>query len=183
VLLTELEKERQSVKFESRSGTLGVGRNGQLLTMDFPAWRLSPCEAPPSALLEGLGKQPQEVFCVDSGKNYFVVYGSEAEVLDVHPNFVLLEGLHPYGVIVTAPGNNSDCASRYFAPSYGIPEDPVTGSIHSALVPFWAKRLNKKQIHARQVSERGGELFCEDKGDRVNIAGHAVKYLEGKIYV
>jgi PhzF family phenazine biosynthesis protein len=183
VILTELEKERQSVKFESRSGTLGVERNGKLLTMDFPAWRLSPCDAPPAALLEGLGKQPQEVFRVDQGSNYFVVYGSEAEVLDVRPNFALLETLHPHGVIVTAPGNNSDCASRYFAPSYGIPEDPVTGSIHSALVPFWAKRLNKKEIHARQVSERGGDLFCEDRRDRVNISGNAVKYLEGKIYV
>ena len=86
-------------------------------------------------------------------------------------------------MIVTAPGADSDCASRYFVPGFGIPEDPVTGSIHSALVPFWAQRLNKKQIHARQVSRRGGELFCEDRGARVRIGGYAVKYLQGSITI
>jgi PhzF family phenazine biosynthesis protein len=183
VIFTELERTRQVVRFESRSGPLYVKRNGDLLTMDFPAWGLDPCEQPPAALLEGLGKQPLELFSVTPGTNYFAVYGSETEVRSLNPNFTTLEELHPYGVIVTAPGDKADCASRYFVPSYGIPEDPVTGSIHSALTPFWAKRLNKKEIHARQVSSRGGDLFCEDGGERVNISGHAIKYLEGKIYV
>ena len=151
--------------------------------MDFPTWHLQRLEQPPTALLEGIGGAPRELFSVTAGNNYFAVYSSEAEVVSLRPDFAKLEQLHPNGVIVTAPGDNSDCASRYFAPSYGIPEDPATGSIHSALTPFWAKRLNKKSIYARQVSERGAELFCEDNGDRVLISGRAIKYLEGKIYI
>jgi PhzF family phenazine biosynthesis protein len=183
VIFTELEPTREAVRFESRSGPLFVRRNQTLLTMDFPSWGLKRCEQPPAALLEGLGKKPLELFSVIPGTNYFAVFGTEAEVVSIRPNFTRLEELHPYGVIVTAPGDKADCASRYFVPSYGIPEDPVTGSIHSALTPFWAKRLKKKEIHARQVSSRGGDLFCEDRGERVNISGQAIKYLEGKIYI
>lgn len=183
VIFTELEPGRQAIRFESRSGPLLVRRNADLLTMDFPSWGLEHCHQPPAALVEGLGKLPQEIFSVTPGTNYLAVYGTEAEVVSLRPNFSRLEELHPSGVIVTAPGLKSDCASRYFAPGYGIPEDPVTGSIHSALTPFWAKRLKKKEIHARQVSSRGGDLFCEDRGERVIISGRAVKYLEGKIQI
>lgn len=183
VIFTELDTACQSVKFESRSGSLWVKRDGSLITMDFPALRLKACENPPTVLFKGLGKQPEEVYFVDTDSNYFAIYDSEETVLSILPNLGLLEQLHPYGVVVTAVGRQADCVSRYFAPSYGIPEDPVTGSIHCALVPYWAKRLNKTQIHARQISPRGGELLCEDKGNRVNISGHAVKYLEGKIYL
>ena len=183
VLFTELQPERESVEFASRSGPLFVKRNGDILTMDFPTWHLQSLNQPPAELLAGLQNKPREIFFVTSGKNYFAVYDSETEVVALRPDFAKLEQLHPNGVIVTAPGDNSDCASRYFAPSYGIPEDPATGSIHSALTPFWAKRLNKKSIHARQVSERGAELFCEENGDRVLISGRAVKYMEGMIYV
>lgn len=183
VIFTELERTRQAVRFESRSGPLFVRRNGELLAMDFPAWGVEKCEHPPTALLEGLKRQPQEIFSVTPGTNYLTVYATETEVRSLQPNFASLEELHPFGVIVSAPGDKSDCASRYFVPSYGIPEDPVTGSIHSALTPFWAKRLNKKEIHARQVSPRGGDLFCEDRGERVNISGNAIKYLEGQIYI
>lgn len=101
----------------------------------------------------------------------------------MRPNLPLLEQLHPYGVAVTAIGDEADFVSRYFAPSYGVPEDPVTGSIHCALVPYWSKRLGKSQLHARQVSRRGGDLFCEDLPDRVLISGQAVKYFEGDIYI
>jgi predicted PhzF superfamily epimerase YddE/YHI9 len=183
VIFTEFDRAREAVRFESKSGPLGVKRNGSMLMMDFPALQMNPCEHPPSALLQGLGKNPRVVFSVDTDPNYFAVYESEEEVLSIQPSLGLFEQLHPYGVAVTAPGSNTDCASRYFAPSYGIPEDPATGSIHCALVPYWAACLNKTQIHARQVSARGGELFCEDKGDRVSLAGYAVKYLEGRIYV
>jgi PhzF family phenazine biosynthesis protein len=182
VIFTELHPSLDSIRFESRSGPLFVKRNKKFLTMDFPSWSLETNQNPPAALIEGLGKQPQEIYTVTSSTNYFTVFSSESELLSLKPNFTRLEELHPDGVIATARGDNSDCASRYFAPSYGIPEDPVTGSIHSALTPFWGKRLNKRDIHARQVSARGGELFCEDKGDRVNISGRAIKYLEGKIY-
>lgn len=183
VIFTELQPERESVEFSSRSGPLFVKRSGEVLTMDFPAWSLRNVEQAPSALLEGLRSAPREVLLVTPGTNYFCVYGSEAEVISLRPDFTKLEELHPYGVIVTAPGDKSDCASRYFAPSYGIPEDPVTGSIHSALTPYWASRLKKNKIHARQVSARGGELFCEDKGNRVLISGRAAKYLEGRIFI
>jgi len=183
VIFNELEPQRESIEFASRSGPLFVRRNGEMLTMDFPSWSLRTLDKAPTALLDGLRSAPGELFVVTPGTNYFAVYGSEAEVLALRPDFTKLEELHPYGVIVTAPGDHSDCASRYFAPSYGIPEDPVTGSIHSALTPYWAKRLNKKNIYARQVSARGGELFCEDHGDRVLISGKAIKYLDGKIYL
>jgi predicted PhzF superfamily epimerase YddE/YHI9 len=160
-----------------------VNADANLLVMNFPALKLKPCLNPPDALIRGLGKRPEELFSAETDNNYFAIYETEDDVRAIKPQFNLLEQLHPFGVVVTAPSQNADCASRYFAPSYGIAEDPVTGSIHSALVPYWAKRLNKSQIHAHQVSPRGGELFCEDKGDRVNIAGYAVKYLEGTIYV
>ncbi len=183
VLFTELQPECEAVEFASRSGPLFVKRDGDMLTMDFPTWYLESLKEPPPELLAGLRTKPREIFSVNPGNNYFAVYNSEAEVLALRPDFAKLEQLHPNGVIATAPGDNSDCASRYFAPSYGIPEDPATGSIHSALTPFWAKRLNKKNIHARQVSERGAELFCEDQGERVFISGRAVKYMEGMIFV
>jgi PhzF family phenazine biosynthesis protein len=183
VIFTELDTQRRSVQFDSRSGRLRVNMDANLLVMDFPALKLKPCLNPPETLIEGLGRRPQELFSAEMDDNYFAVYETEDDVRAIKPQFNLLEQLHPFGVVATAPGKHADCASRYFAPGYGIPEDPVTGSIHAALAPLWAKRLNKSQIHAHQVSPRGGELFCEDKGDRVNIAGYAVKYLEGMIYV
>lgn len=183
VLFTELQPERRSVSFDSRSGPLGVEREGDRLTMDFPTWTLKAVDSPPDALVAGLGKTPAEMYLVSTDDNYFAVYDSEADVRSLAPDFSALETLHPAGVVVTAPGNDADCASRYFAPSWGIPEDPATGSIHCGLVPYWAKRLGKKEIYAHQVSARGGELFCEDKGERVAISGHAVKYLEGTISI
>lgn len=183
VVFTELVPGRDSVRFQSRSGELIVQRAGKLLHMDFPAYAMEPCPAPPEDLLQGLNIKPLEVFVVRANPNYYALYETEDQVRAVAPDFRALERLHPYGVIVTAPGTNSDCVSRYFVPGFGIPEDPVTGSTHSALVPFWSRRLGKKQVHARQVSRRGGELFCEDRGTRVRIAGYAVKYLEGVINI
>jgi PhzF family phenazine biosynthesis protein len=182
VIFTELERDRQAVRFASRSGPLGVTRKGALLTLDFPAYEMLSCPLMLEPLAESLGRIPKEVFSVETDKNYYAVYENEDELLSIRPDFPALERLHPYGVVITAPGRNSDCASRYFVPSFGISEDPVTGSIHCALVPFWAKRLNKSTIYARQVSERGGELFCEDKRERVEISGYAVKYLDGIIH-
>ena len=182
VVFNELNWEARSLVFESRSGTLEVKRDGDLFAMDFPALKMVPCDAP-SALLSGLSSPPQAVFRVDADQNYFAIYASEAEVKAIRPNLPQLEQLHPYGVAVSARGDNCDCVSRYFAPGYGIPEDPVTGSIHCALVPYWAERMNKKNLHARQISNRGGELFCEVRDNRVRICGRAVKYLEGSIFL
>jgi predicted PhzF superfamily epimerase YddE/YHI9 len=182
VIFTELEPGRREVRFETLSGPLLVSRAGERIVMDFPARRLLPYLEPPDALIEGLGRMPVEVLEVETRRSYVAVYEDEDAVRGLKPDFGLLAGLgHTIGV--TAPGRDADCASRYFAPDHGVPEDPVTGSIHCALVPYWAARLGKRQIHARQVSARGGELFCEARGERVTIAGYAVKYMEGTIRI
>ncbi len=180
VIFTALEPTRNSVQFNTRSGPLWVKRNGDLLTMDFPSLQPTICTNPPALLLEGLGKTPQ--FVLSTKSKYITVFASEDEVLAIQPDFKLLEQLHPHGVVVTALSKDADFVSRYFAPSYGIPEDPVTGSIHCSLVPYWANRLGKTQLYAKQVSNRGGELWCEAQQDRVTISGRAVRYLEGDIY-
>lgn len=183
VLLTELFPERQEVIFHTRSGELSVRREGALLSMDFPALPLEPADTPPELLLDGLGAAPEQVFTAAANANYYALFDEEEQVATLEPDLKKLAALHPHGVVATAPGSASDCASRYFAPSYGIPEDPVTGSIHCALVPFWAGRLGRSTIHARQLSERGGELFCKNSGERVILSGHAAKYLEGTIHL
>ena len=182
VIFTELDSSTNSVVFSSRAGKLTVSRDNGLLDMDFPAWQVENT-APPQALLDGLGQEPEAVYVDSEHPNYYVVYPDEKTVRAVNPNFGLLQELHPFGVAITAPGIQSDFASRYFAPSYGIDEDSVTGSIHSALTPYWSARLGKDSLHARQVSERGGELFCVNAGERVHIAGRAVTYLKGQITI
>ena len=176
------ETALNSVRFETRfSGTLTVHRDGDLFAMDFPALAPWACETPPVALLDGLGANPTEVVQIED--NYFAIYKSQQHVESIRPDFRLLEKLHPAGVAITAPGKNSDFVSRYFVPSYGIPEDPVTGSTHCSLAPYWAQRLGKTSLHALQVSERGGELWCEVKGSRVIIKGNAVLTLQGELLI
>jgi predicted PhzF superfamily epimerase YddE/YHI9 len=182
IVLHILETNRDSVRFETRlSGSLIVSRDSGLLAMDFPSLAPWPCVSPPSALTEGLGKPPAAVLQVED--NYFAVYEREEDVRSIRPDFRLLEQLHPSGVAITASGDNSDFVSRYFAPSYGIPEDPVTGSTHCSLAPYWAQRLGKTSLHARQVSERGGELWCEVKPERVILKGNAVLTLRGEMVI
>lgn len=179
VILNYLEPAREEARFETRSGELVVRRNGDLLAMDFPArepWR---CECP-VALSQALGKPPLELW---EARDYMAVYESEDEVRALAPDMGALVVVGHFAVIVTAPGREADFVSRFFAPAAGVPEDPVTGSAHCTLVPYWAKRLGKTQLKARQVSARGGELFCEYHGERVTIAGHVVRYLEGTIYL
>jgi len=179
VLFGEGEKGRDEVVFRSKSGELRVKRDGDLLTMDFPARPPQPVTASED-LLEGLGHPPREVW---GARDYLAVYEHEDEVRALSPDFGRLSRVDRFAVIVTAPGTRSDFVSRFFAPSKGIPEDPVTGSAHCTLVPFWSRRLGKKSLHALQVSARGGELFCEDRGDRVAISGRAVRYMQGAIEV
>lgn len=181
VIFTEIDRGRDDVRFETLSGPLWVRRDGERIAMDFPARRLEPLEAP-AELVEGIHKEPRQVWAVAPGRSIVLVYDREEEVRSIWPEFGHLAALGR-SVAVTAPGDHSDCASRYFAPHAGVPEDPVTGSIHCALVPYWAARLGKKEIYARQVSRRGGELFCEDRGQRVAIAGYAAKYLEGIVQI
>jgi PhzF family phenazine biosynthesis protein len=182
VVLQILETGRDSVRFETRfSGTLTVVREGDLLAMDFPALAPWTSAAPPAALMEGLGRTPAAVVQIED--NYFAIYESEEEVRCIRPDLRSLEKLHPAGVAITAPGDDADFVSRYFAPSYGIPEDPVTGSTHCSLAPYWAQRLGKTSLHARQISERGGELWCEVKRERVILKGNAVLTLRGELLI
>ena len=182
VILTLLHPDRASVKFDTLSGELAVFRRGDLLVMDFPSRPPSLCAAP-AELLAGLREPPVVVLKTDQDPNYYAVYSDEASVRGIQPDMAQLEKLDAGGVCITAPGDQCDFVSRYFAPAFGVPEDPVTGSTHCALIPYWAQRLGKQQLVARQVSARGGELHCELQGDRVAIAGNAVLYLVGEILV
>ncbi|MBW2060930.1 MAG: PhzF family phenazine biosynthesis protein [Deltaproteobacteria bacterium] len=179
VIFNYYHKEDNKVTFSSQSGNLTVERKNDLLAMDFPSQPPTVCEAP-EELLDGLGKDPLEVL---SSENYLVVFSSEEDIIQLRPDMEKLKKLDLQGVIVTAQGKDVDFVSRFFAPKLGIDEDPVTGSAHCALTPYWAQKLNKKTLHARQVSRRGGELFCADLGDRVEIAGRAVMFMEGIITV
>jgi PhzF family phenazine biosynthesis protein len=167
------------VVFESKSGELIVHRDGDRYALDFPA-RPPVQTAFDDKLFAALGATPRLVL---GARDLFCVFDTEAEVLAVQPNMEKLAAVDCFAVIVTAPGTDCDFVSRFFAPARGIPEDPVTGSAHCTLIPYWAARLGKTKLFARQVSPRGGELWCEHRGDRVTIAGRAVKYLEGTINV
>lgn len=180
VIFNHLDTAATSVTFDSLSGPLRVTRDADRITLDFPAVRAAPADAP-HGLVEGLRARPREV--LRSVTNYVAVFDTEEDVRRLDPDFVALSAVGSQGVIVTAPGRESDCASRYFAPRAGVAEDPVTGSAHCTLTPLWAERLGKREIHARQVSRRGGELFCEDAGDRVKISGYAARYSEGFLYL
>lgn len=177
VLFNEGKSTGNSIRFHSRSGELTVARKGDVLEMDFPARPAAPC-AVPAALVRGLGKKPEAVF---KARDYLAVFATEAEVRALAPDFAALKTLDCLGIIATAPGSDSDFVSRFFAPAAGIDEDPVTGSAHCTLIPYWSQRLGKTTLFARQVSRRGGELFCRLAGDRVHIGGKAVLYLRGEI--
>ncbi|MDQ8193255.1 PhzF family phenazine biosynthesis protein [Coraliomargarita sp. SDUM461004] len=168
---------RNEITFHSKSGLLGVTKCGELLELDFPIQAGVPCE-PPAALIEGLGKVPSQCF---KGMDYMAVYKDEATIRSLSPDFTKLRELNLRGVIVTAPGKSSDFVSRFFAPNFGINEDPVTGSAHCAMTPYWADRLGKSDMMATQLSRRTGQLRCRLSKDRVLIAGKTIAYLKGDI--
>lgn len=179
VLYHERGQHGDEVRFHSRSGVLEVTRRHDLLTLDFPSRPPATC-AVPEALLRGLGAELKEVF---KARDYLAVLSHESEVRDLKPDFSLLKSLDCLGIIATARGTDCDFVSRFFAPGAGVDEDPVTGSAHCTLIPFWAQRLGKNNLFARQISHRGGELFCEQVGERVHIGGRAVHYLRGEILI
>lgn len=170
---------KSTLRFETASGPLTVSREGPLLVLDLPSLPTEPCEVP-AALVRALGKPPVEA---RRARAYLALLASEEEVRDLQPDLEAVEGLDAAGLIVTAPGQTVDFVSRYFAPRLGVPEDPVTGSAHCALVPYWAARLDRTRLEARQLSARGGALRCELRGDRVRIGGQAVSYLDGVIEI
>jgi len=169
-----------TVEFQTLSGPISVHREGDLLTLDFPSLPPSPC-TPEDRLTTALGARPAEVFA--SRSSYMAVYATEAEIRALSPDMAALASLEQDRVMVTARGDDVDFVSRFFAPALGVPEDPVTGSAHCTLAPFWAERLGRSRLRARQVSRRGGELVCEVRGDRVRISGRAVLYMRGEITV
>ncbi len=178
VVLNLLNRDSDSVSFDTLSGTLTVRRDGEWLSMDFPS-RAPTLVAAIQALSDALGKAPSEVHM---SRDVLALYEDEASVRALSPDFAKLAALEEgLGVIVTAKGDDVDFVSRFFAPKAGIPEDPVTGSAHCTLVPFWSERLGRSQLKARQVSERGGELQCEHGGDRVTIKGQCKLFLTGNI--
>ena len=177
VLFRELNEPGESLHFETKSGRLIVTRDGDRLALDLPSRPPAPVQAHP-ALTRALGGKPVEIL---AARDYLVRYQAEQEVRSLQPNMEALKGIDRFAVIVTAPGENCDFVSRFFAPAKGIPEDPVTGSAHCTLIPYWAAQLGKTELHARQISPRGGELFCKLKGNRVEIAGRAALFLRGTI--
>ena len=170
------------LRFATRSGILTVEKEGDRLVMDFPTDTLTAAEVSTS-VLAGLGDiQPTATFRGQS--DYLVVLDSQSQVEAIRPDFRKIgEDTSTRAVIVTAPGEDVDFVSRCFAPAAGIDEDPVTGSAHTTLTPYWAERLGKPSLTARQISRRGGTLYCTQQGERTKIAGEAVLYLRGEIYL
>ena len=170
-----------SVAFMTRSGRLEVGEEEGRLVLDFPAQPPSPCLAP-AGLADALGATPAEVL---HNIDLVCVFADGATVRALEPDFRAIARIDARGVIATAPGEAGDCdfVSRFFAPREGLDEDPVTGSAHCKLIPYWSRRLGRRRLFARQVSRRGGELWCEDRGERVRIAGQGVIYLEGSVEI
>lgn len=179
VLFESEEMAGSQITFDSRSGPLRVFREGDLLTLDFPAQPAVRCEVP-VRLAEGLGAMPVECY---RAMDYMAVFEREDAIRNLAPDFRALRSLDLRGVIVTSVGQTSDFVSRFFAPSFGIDEDPVTGSAHCTLAPFWAERLGKSNLTAQQLSRRTGKLGCRVEGERVFISGKAAPYLQGTIQI
>jgi len=179
VLYEFLNFDGEKVVFESNSGQLTVHKENNLYWMDFPS--NPPEHVPvPKLLPEAIGVIP-----IYTGINtdLLVLVQDEETVRSIRPDLLILKKMEVRGTIITAPGKDVDFVSRFFAPSVGVPEDPVTGSAHTVLTPFWSRRLKKQKLKARQVSKRGGNLICIQKGDRVKIGGHAVTYMTGEIFI
>lgn len=179
VLFNHLNYSFEDIHFYTKSGELVVRKKGDLIELNFPSRMPQPCEIP-EALLKGVNFPPAKVL---KSRDYFLVYEDEALIKQIIPDFQYLNQLDTIGVIVTAASKEVDFVSRFFVPNSVIGEDPVTGSAHCNLIPYWAKELNKTTLTAQQLSARQGELFCEDKGDRVMMAGKAVLYLKGEYYL
>lgn len=179
VLFTREKWAEPSITFYTRkAGELRVLREDERLTLDFPS-RPPMARPMPVGLADALGATPREVW--GSAEDVLVVLDTEEAVRGLQPRWTALERVEGRGIIVTAPGTTSDFVSRFFAPRVGILEDPVTGSAHCVLVPYWAERLGRSLLHAIQVSARGGELWCRNEGERVLLSGQAALYLEGRI--
>lgn len=181
ILYEYLGYSKSQLIFYSKSGELIITRDGDKYQLNFPSRMPERLIEYPEQLLVGLGiTDPLGVY---KSRDYVVEVATEKEVLNLTIDISLLNQIDVIGIIVTAPGSNCDFVSRFFAPNCGIPEDPVTGSSHSTLIPFWAEKLGKNTLHAKQLSKRGGELWCENIGDRVTMSGNCVFYMKGEINI
>lgn len=179
VLFNILNFNEEEINFQTQSGLLKVYKKDELIILNFPSFDLKITQ-PTQNLIIAIGKEPIETFF---NRDYFLVYENEEDIVSINPNFSELKKINSQGFIITAKGKDCDFVSRYFAPSVGIDEDPVTGSIHTVLIPFWSKRLNKNEMVAKQLSRRKGKLYCKNLGNRVEIAGKAILYLKGEIEI
>ncbi len=181
VLFNHIGYQGNKLKFKSRSGILTVTKNGNQLTLDFPADKLNPVELTPE-LSNCFSVKPIAVYI---GKtDYMFVFPSQKDIETIIPDLAAIKQLTKVrGIIITAPGNEVDFVSRFFAPQSGIDEDPVTGSAHTSLTPYWAEQMNKNKFTCLQLSKRVGKLTCELAGERVKISGEAVTYLIGNIQI
>ena len=179
VLFESLGYGQDVIIFDSLSGPLSVARGDEGLTLDFPAQKPVQCDIP-DALVKGLGRTPSACY---RNEDFLAVFEDEKQVSEINPEHGHLEQLDLRGIIVTAPSREQDFVARFFAPKYGIREDPVTGSAYTQLTPYWSETTGKTKLSARQISRRGGKLFCELKGGRVLISGKAVKFMEGTIEI
>ena len=179
VLFNILGYKNEAIQFDSKSGILVVTKQDDWLTLDFPKQPPVYCETP-KEIVEAFNKEPIE--CMMS-EDIIAVFENEIDIESANPNFEQLKKLDSRGVIITAKSMRYDLVARFFAPKYGIPEDPVTGSAYTQLAPYWASKLGKQKFKAKQLSSRGGELYCEILGDRVLISGKATKYMVGKITI
>ena len=178
VIFTILKEKKKSVVFNSKSGLLTVKNKMEGMLMDFPSWKPEMISEYPSALKEALGVN--EIVAVYKSRDLLVELNKEEDVVKARPDFTALKKMGEK-IIITAPGKTVDFVSRFFAPVAGIDEDPVTGSAHSQLIPFWSEKLGKTVLNAKQLSERGGDIYCEQHGDRVIMGGKAVFYMKGEI--
>lgn len=180
VLYNFLGYNKPAIIFNSKSGKLVVEKKGNSLLMDFPSWKPEKADVYPDNLQEALGVK--EIVAVYKYRDLLVELNTEEDVKNAKPDFTALKNMGEK-VIITAPGKKHDFVSRFFAPVAGVDEDPVTGSAHSQLIPFWSEKLNKSVMQAKQLSQRGGEIYCEQKGDRVIMGGECVFYMKGEFVV
>lgn len=181
VLFHHLNHPEDTIQFFSRhSGHLSVTKKEENLTLDFPSDIAKEVDGP-QEILDAMNLKPEGVF--QGRTDYMLLFKDQHEIEQLNPDMALLKKFRARGVIVTAPGDHVDFVSRFFAPGSGIDEDPVTGSAHTTLTPFWSERLNKKLLHAKQLSKRGGDLVCELVDQRVKITGKAITYLKGEIHI
>ena len=184
VVLHLLHPELASIAFATRwKGTVSVRKEGDMLAMDFPALVPERLTNVPEKLIRALRGETRPSELLEVNQTYVAIFDSEEAIQNMCPDAALMEQLKPYAVSVSAPGKQSDIVSRFFAPAFGLPEDPVTGSAHSILTPYWTKRLGKSQLHARQLSQRGGELWCEMAAERVILRGKAVLTMKGMMEI